>query len=81
MAARLFAATGYRGTSLADVAQAAGLSNAGLLHHFPSKEQLLIEVLRRRDEADRAALCTCQTADPSADRLGSAGFDGRRWPD
>jgi AcrR family transcriptional regulator len=55
-AARLFAATGYRGTSLADVAQAAGLSNAGLLHHFPSKEQLLVEVLRRRDAADAAAL-------------------------
>ena len=37
------------------MAQAAGLSNAGLLHHFPSKQQLLIEVLRRRDEVDRAA--------------------------
>ena len=56
VAARLFAATGFRGTSLADVAHAAGLSNAGLLHHFPSKEQLLVEVLRRRDAADAAAL-------------------------
>jgi AcrR family transcriptional regulator len=52
VAARLFGSTGYRGTSLADVAQAAGLSNAGLLHHFPSKEQLLVEVLRRRDLRD-----------------------------
>ena len=56
VAAQLSAATGYRGTSLADVAQAAGLSNAGLLHHFPSKEQLLVKVLRRRDAADAAAL-------------------------
>ncbi len=61
VAARLFGASGYRGTSLADVAQAAGLSNAGLLHHFPSKQQLLIEVLRRRDEVDRAAFRFAQT--------------------
>jgi AcrR family transcriptional regulator len=63
VAARLFGATGYRGTSLADVAQAAGLSNAGLLHHFPSKQQLLIEVLRRRDEVDRAAFRFAQAND------------------
>ena len=56
VAARLFATTGYRGTSLADIAEAAGLSNAGLLHHFPNKKLLLIEVLRRRDAADAAAM-------------------------
>ncbi len=66
VAARLFGASGSRGTSLADVAQAAGLSNAGLLHHFPSKQQLLIEVLRRRDEVDRAALRFAQTNNTTA---------------
>ena len=65
VAARLFGVSGYRGTSLADVAQAAGLSNAGLLHHFPSKQHLLIEVLRRRDEVDRAAFRFAQTTDTS----------------
>ena len=65
VAARLFGTSGYRGTSLADVAQAAGLSNAGLLHHFPSKQHLLIEVLRRRDEVDRAAFRFAQTTGTS----------------
>lgn len=51
-AVELFGSRGYRGASLAEVAAAAGLSNAGLLHHFPSKEQLLIAVLQRRDEVD-----------------------------
>ena len=55
-AAALFAETGYRGTSMVAVAEAAGLSQTGLLHHFPSKELLLAGVLQRRDEQDRAAL-------------------------
>jgi AcrR family transcriptional regulator len=55
-AATLFAETGYRGTSMMAVADAAGLSQTGLLHHFPSKELLLAGVLQRRDEQDMAAL-------------------------
>ncbi|SDO41542.1 DNA-binding transcriptional regulator, AcrR family [Nakamurella panacisegetis] len=47
-----FAAAGFRGTSLGKIAERAGLSQAGLLHHFPSKLHLLAEVLRRRDEMD-----------------------------
>ncbi|WP_330180990.1 TetR/AcrR family transcriptional regulator [Nocardia sp. NBC_01503] len=46
----LFAAHGYRGTSLAAVAQAAGISQSGLLHHFRSKEVLLTEVLAELDQ-------------------------------
>lgn len=38
VAARLFGTSGYRGTSLGEIAQQAGLSNAGLLHYFPSKD-------------------------------------------
>lgn len=49
-AARLFADRGYNGTSLDAVAQAAGLTKQGLLHHFPSKADLLDEVLAVRDE-------------------------------
>jgi AcrR family transcriptional regulator len=43
---------GYRGASLASIAQAVGLTQAGLLHHFPSKEELLIELLDDRDRKD-----------------------------
>lgn len=62
-AVELFGSRGYRGASLAEVAAAAGLSNAGLLHHFPSKEHLLTEVLRRRDEVDARDLDLGRDAD------------------
>jgi AcrR family transcriptional regulator len=39
-AAGLFARHGFDHTSLKSVADAVGLSKAGLLHHFPSKEAL-----------------------------------------
>ena len=45
----LFAEHGYDRTSMREVARAAGLSQTGLLHHFASKEELFVEVLRRRD--------------------------------
>lgn len=44
-AAGLFAARGYAKTSVQDVAAAVGLSKAGLLHHFPSKDALHRAVL------------------------------------
>jgi len=47
-----FAANGFRGASLASVAEAAGLSQPGLLHHFPSKVALLLAVLEDRDRED-----------------------------
>lgn len=47
-----FAENGYRGASLARVAERVELSQAGLLHHFRSKERLLVAVLDYRDELD-----------------------------
>jgi len=51
-ARRLFAARGYRGTTMASVAAAADLTQPGLLHHFPSKEALLRELLEERYHDD-----------------------------
>jgi AcrR family transcriptional regulator len=48
----LFAAGGYRGTSIAQVADRAGLSQSGLLHHFRSKADLLAAALDHRDELE-----------------------------
>src|SRR4051794_12143723 len=48
----LFAARGYRGTTIAQVAERVGISDAGLLHHFASKEHLLLAVLAHREERD-----------------------------
>lgn len=66
----LFGAFGFRGTSLAQVAQRAGLSQAGLLHHFPSKVALLTAALEYREETEGSRL----EADGVAP-LGWAAFD------
>jgi AcrR family transcriptional regulator len=52
VAFEMFTERGYRATSLAAVAGRAGLTQQGLLHYFPSKETLLVEVLRLSDELD-----------------------------
>jgi AcrR family transcriptional regulator len=46
-AARAFAKGGFHGTSLKEVAAAAGMRAPSLLHHFPSKEALFDAVIRR----------------------------------
>lgn len=50
VALKVVAERGYNGATIVQVADAAGLSKAGLLHHFRTKEQLFAEVLRRRDD-------------------------------
>jgi len=54
VAERLLARNGWRSTSLAHIAKDAGVTPAGLLHHFESKEQLLNAVLDARDADDDA---------------------------
>jgi TetR/AcrR family transcriptional regulator len=46
-AERLFAAHGFHGAALGEIARAARLGNAGLIHHFPSKARLYRAVLER----------------------------------
>ncbi|MFJ4620374.1 TetR/AcrR family transcriptional regulator [Streptomyces sp. NPDC088812] len=45
----VFSSRGFRGGSLNDIAAAAGLTRAGLLHHFPSKQAVLLALLEQRD--------------------------------
>jgi AcrR family transcriptional regulator len=60
VAQRLLTRNGWRSTTLAQIAGEAGVTPAGLLHHFESKEQLLHAVLDARDLDD----------DTHADRTG-----------
>ncbi|HEX5622169.1 MAG TPA: TetR/AcrR family transcriptional regulator [Solirubrobacteraceae bacterium] len=53
-ASEAFATHGYRGASLAKIAERVGMSAPGLLHHFPTKEHLLVDVLALRQERDAA---------------------------
>ncbi|WP_166532137.1 TetR/AcrR family transcriptional regulator [Blastococcus xanthinilyticus] len=55
-AATLFARRGFAKTSVQDVADSVGLSKAGLLHHFPSKEALHGAVLAQAGALGRRVL-------------------------
>ena len=55
-AAALFARRGFAKTSVQDIADAVGLSKAGLLHHFPSKDALHEAVLAQAETLGRRVL-------------------------
>ncbi|MGO4586858.1 TetR/AcrR family transcriptional regulator [Arthrobacter sp. 2RAF6] len=63
----VFSSSGYRSGSLKDVADKVGLTQAGLLHHFPSKEALLEALLTFRD--DESAIYTGALDAKGADLL------------
>jgi len=47
-----FGSRGYKNGSLSEIAQQVGMTHAGVLHHFGSKDLLLLEVLTYRDRTD-----------------------------
>lgn len=69
-AAALFARRGVVKTSVQDVADAVGLSKAGLLHHFPSKDRLHHAVLEHARDLGRTVAATAadEPAGPERDR-------------
>jgi len=66
-----FVENGFDAASLRDIAERAGMSHAGLLHHFATKEELLLAVLADRDaEEERASHAPQLPAQPSAADFG-----------
>jgi AcrR family transcriptional regulator len=68
-ALRAFTRKGYHGATIREIADEAGVSVAGLYHHFVSKEQLLEQIMD--DTMDRLIVATVQTValageDPAA---------------
>ncbi len=55
-ATEIFGSRGYKAGPLTEIAEQVGMTHAGILHHFGSKQKLLLEVLTYRDEADVAEL-------------------------
>jgi AcrR family transcriptional regulator len=48
----VFSSRGFNKGSLLEIAEQAGMTHAGVLHHFGSKNQLLLAVLDHRDKVD-----------------------------
>ena len=61
-AARLFRERGYKGTTVRDIADAVGILSGSLFHHFSSKEEMLLEIMRE------AALSACIRAEEISGR-------------
>ncbi|GAA1536312.1 TetR/AcrR family transcriptional regulator [Actinomadura kijaniata] len=76
-ATELFSRSGFHAVSLRDIAAHAGLTHAGLLHHFPGKEELLVQVLGRRDRVDARLLFGPGTATPEGVLRTVVGFVAR----
>ncbi|MBH0131388.1 TetR/AcrR family transcriptional regulator [Salinibacterium sp. NK8237] len=55
-AVEIFGNKGFTGGTLQEIADEVGMTHAGILHHFGSKDKLLLEVLALRDETDVADL-------------------------
>ena len=51
-----FGSKGYKNGPLTEIAEQVDMTHAGILHHFGSKDALLLEVLSYRDESDVAHL-------------------------
>ncbi|MFN3372560.1 MAG: TetR/AcrR family transcriptional regulator [Chloroflexus sp.] len=59
-AARLIVTYGYEGIAMREIAEAAGLSKAGLYHHFRDKEDLLVAVLTNWADEMAALIATAE---------------------
>ena len=59
----VFGRRGYRQGSLKDVADAVGLTVQGVLHHFPTKQRLLMATLDHRTALRSAKMTAIREAD------------------
>jgi AcrR family transcriptional regulator len=53
-ATRMFSERGFENATYSELAKAVGISQPGLLHHFPTKRALLLAVLQDREERNEA---------------------------
>ena len=58
VATKLFAARGYHGTRMDDVADVVGLNKATVYHYYASKSLILFDIYQRAARATRWPRCT-----------------------
>jgi len=80
-AADAFAAQGYDGTRVADIAASAGVSNGALYAHFGSKADLLVGALRAHGRRHLADMFEADPARPIGEMLLEIGQRLCREPD
>lgn len=69
-AAELMVEKGYGGTSLSDIAQAVGMTKAGLYHHISGKQDMLFQILNHAlDELDRVVSAPVRLIEAPEKRL------------
>lgn len=71
-----FAQHGYDGSSLSDIAQAAGMRKASLYAHFAGKDELFLDAFEDALEDERAFIAACFVAE---DASRGAGLPGARY--
>lgn len=82
-ATELFAREGYADTSLREIAERVGVSKSTLLHHYPSKDELLAAVLAHRDQSltsNSAYVPAERAADALRSLPAGAAHNGRAQP-
>src|SRR5512136_171304 len=69
-ATRLFVARGYHGIAMREIAEAVGLSKAGLYYHFKDKEDLFIAILTTNlEQIDRIITQARQTGQTTREQI------------
>ena len=69
-AARLMVRKGYEATSISDIAQAVGMTKAGLYHHITGKQDLLFQILQHAwGEMERLVIEPAKQVQDPEDRL------------
>ena len=55
-ALEVFGESGFRGASIREIANRVGMTDTGVLHHFGGKGNLLLEVVKQKEDEDAGAI-------------------------
>ena len=77
-AGKLFAEQGVAATSIAAVAAEVDITDAGLLYHFPTKDDLVLAVLTRRDAQNLGTIQPKDSAIAALEAVGDWGQEMER---